>query len=64
MHAPLTVPAGHLLVRWLAYALFQLALVLAFLLHSAAGLSSAFRRKKPELESVRATPRLVVPRHA
>ena len=44
MHAPIAFPIGRRLVRWLAYALFQLALVLAFLFRSAAGFSSAFRR--------------------
>lgn len=63
MHAPLAVPVGHRLVRWLAYTLFQLALVLAFLLHSVAGWSSAFRRRNSEPEPARPAP-LIVPRHA
>ena len=43
MHAPNTMPLLRSLVHWLAYTLFQLALVLAYVLHSAAALQSPFR---------------------
>ncbi|TGE16383.1 hypothetical protein [Hymenobacter elongatus] len=64
MHAPLAVAAGRRLVRWLAYTLFQLALVLAFLLHSLTGLWSPFRRKIREAEPPAAAHRLSLPRSA
>ncbi|UOQ51925.1 hypothetical protein [Hymenobacter cellulosivorans] len=64
MPAPVVVPVGRRLLRWLAYALFQLALVLAFALHSVAGLSSAFRRKNTALDTPVPTGRLTLPRHA
>ncbi|TGE28393.1 hypothetical protein [Hymenobacter metallicola] len=65
MHAPVVIPVGYRLVRWLAYALLQLALGLALLLHSAAGLSSAFRRiQQPKPLHVSTLRRPTRPGHA
>ncbi|PJJ60656.1 hypothetical protein [Hymenobacter chitinivorans] len=64
MHAPVVFPLGHCLLRWLAYRLFQLALVLAFLLHSVAGFASAFRRRAADTAAPRPTGHFSLPGHA
>jgi hypothetical protein len=43
MHAPNTMPLLRSLIHGLVYALFQFALVLAYVLHSAGALRSPFR---------------------
>jgi len=62
MHAPNTMPLLRSLVHWLVYTLFQLALVLAYVLHSAAALQSPFRAgegfSSPRTRRVQPRPRL------
>ncbi|SHJ25099.1 hypothetical protein SAMN02745146_2618 [Hymenobacter daecheongensis DSM 21074] len=57
MPAPVTVPFLRRCVRWLAYRLFQLALLLAFVGHSAAGLWSPFRLGGDERQTRPTRPR-------
>ncbi|OUJ71784.1 hypothetical protein BXP70_20750 [Hymenobacter crusticola] len=57
------MPLLRSLVHWLAYALFQFALVLAYLLHSAAALQSPFRASEelhssPRTRRIQPQPRL------
>ncbi|UOG72971.1 hypothetical protein MTX78_12620 [Hymenobacter tibetensis] len=51
MRAPLTIPLLHQIVRGAAYVMFQLALVLAFLLRSMGALRLPFRFHNADEES-------------
>jgi hypothetical protein len=56
MHAPVTMPLLHRIVRRLAYALFQLALILAFLLRSLGALRVPFRFHNADEDSQETPP--------
>ena len=56
------MPLMRSLVHWLIYTLFQIALVLAYVLHSAAALRSPFRASEglnsPRMRRIQPRPRL------
>ncbi|MBC8081583.1 MAG: hypothetical protein H7Z21_00085 [Hymenobacter sp.] len=56
MHAPITMPLLRRTVRGLAYALFQLALIIAFLLRSIGALRLPFRFHNADEDSQETPP--------